>query len=154
METVEILAGAEFANAVHDLELASAERAYYHQPKPGSGREDYQVWLLSKEDFDSICAVDDEAWKENWGWWRYAKGSNMDSPLHEYIIHGAKIMAWDGYKRGYCVRTREYEDIISYFNNEIGASTEKNVCALAVHLARINEMTLSELFKKYLGGAV
>lgn len=40
---------------------------------------------------------------------------------------------------------------IAYLCDEIGASTEKNVCACTVDLAQQNNMTLSELFKKYLG---
>lgn len=188
MDTVEILAGAGFANAVHDLELTSAQCTYHYQPPKDSYREDYQVWLLSKEDFDILCTVKEEDWKENWGWWRYAVGSNMASSLHEYIIRGIKIMAWDGYVREHfyeecarcsdyyknckserdpssvcfamsddqnqCFKPREYQDVISYFNGEIGASTEKNVCALATDLAKQNDITLSELLKKYLGGNI
>lgn len=188
IQTVEILAGGKFAKAVDDLALTSAVRTYQYQPDPEICREDYQVWLLSKEDFDNLCAIDNDDWKEDWGWWRYCTGSNMISPLHEYAIHGTKIMAWDGHERedfyktcagcddyyencksgrnpsdicfatqedqARCLNPRTYQDIISYFNDEIGISTEKNVCALAVHLAHINNITLSELFKKYLGGNI
>ena len=48
METVEILAGGEFANAVKSLGLTSAVCAYHYQPQPTHWREEYQVWLLSK----------------------------------------------------------------------------------------------------------
>lgn len=188
MQTVEILAGGKFDKAVSDLALTSAVLTYHYQPDPESCREDYQVWLLSKEDFDNLCAIDDDDWKKDWGWWRHCPGSNMTSFMREYIIHGSKIMAWDGYEREHfhevctecsnhyenceserdpnsvcfathddktqCFKPREYQDIISYFNDEIGASTEKNVCALAIDLANINDMTLSELFKKYLGGDI
>lgn len=50
METVEILAGGEFANAVKSLGLTSAVCTYHYQPQPTHWREEYQVWLLSKED--------------------------------------------------------------------------------------------------------
>lgn len=76
METVEILAGGEFANAVKSLGLTSAVCAYHYQPQPTHWREEYQVWLLSKEDFDNICAIDNDDWKDDWGWWRHAYGSN------------------------------------------------------------------------------
>lgn len=92
-------------------------------------------------------------------------------------MHGEKILAWDGYKRTEyevdctnhcidrqhglckgkeddfeaCFGKREYPDIITYLCDEIGASTEKNVCACTVDLARQNNMTLSQLLKKYLG---
>ena len=45
----------------------------------------------------------------------------------------------------------EYKDLLEYFCEELGASTEKNVCALAVDLAKYNGLTLSELFKIYGG---
>lgn len=188
MKTVEILAGSTFSNAVTALGLTSAMLTYHYHPAPKSYREDYQVWLLSKDDFDNICAIDADDWKDDWGWWRHCPGSNMGSPLNEYIIRGRKIVAWDGIKRelyfqtclkcpdyyrhcgehyspnnacfasyeeqAFCLGPREYKDIIDYFNNEIGVSTEKNICALSIHLAQINDLTLSELFKKYLGGEI
>ena len=77
METVEILAGGEFANAVKSLGLTSAVCTYHYQPQPTHWREEYQVWLLSKEDFDNICAIDNDDWKDDWGWWRHAYGSNL-----------------------------------------------------------------------------
>lgn len=66
METVEILAGGEFANAVKSLGLTSAVCTYHYQPQPTHWREEYQVWLLSKEDFDNICAIDNDDWKDDW----------------------------------------------------------------------------------------
>lgn len=44
-----------------------------------------------------------------------------------------------------------YHDILIYLCDEIGASTERNVCACTIDLARQNNLTLAELFKKYLG---
>lgn len=174
---IEILAGDKFANAVRELNLASAQCAYQHEPKQKRWCEKYQVWELSQEDFDKICSLNEADWKDTWGWWRYSDGSNLGSVNHEFVVHGEKILAWDGYKqldfetecaiscsdrkRGLCKGTeedfeacfgkREYPDIITYLCDEVGASTEKNVCACTVDLARQNNMTLSQLFKKYLG---
>lgn len=50
MKTVEILAGSTFSNAVTALGLTSAMLTYHYHPAPESYREDYQVWLLSKDD--------------------------------------------------------------------------------------------------------
>lgn len=99
METVEILAGGEFANAVKSLGLTSAVCAYHYQPQPTHWREEYQVWLLSKEDFDNICAIDNDDWKDDWGWWRHAYGSNLGAVDCAYVINGEKLMAWDGLQR-------------------------------------------------------
>ena len=99
METVEILAGGEFANAVKSLGLTSAVCTYHYQPQPTHWREEYQVWLLSKEDFDNICAIDNDDWKDDWGWWRHAYGSNLGAVDCAYVINGEKLMAWDGLQR-------------------------------------------------------
>lgn len=45
----------------------------------------------------------------------------------------------------------EYETLLTYMGEELGASVERNVCALAVDLARANGLTLSELFIKFEG---
>ena len=147
METVEILAGGQFANAVKDLDLVSAKCTYHHHPPTGVYREEYQVWLLSKNDFDNLCAVNDDDWKKSWGWWRHALGSNMGAVFYPYIINGERIMAWGRRYAG-----EQYENLLSYFSDQLGASTEKNVCALSIDLARQNGLTLSELFRKCLGG--
>lgn len=99
METVEILAGGEFANAVKSLGLTSAVCTYHYQPQPTHWREEYQVWLLSKEDFDNICAIDNDDWKDDWGWWRHAYGSNLGAVDCAYVINGEKLIAWDGLQR-------------------------------------------------------
>ena len=131
-------------------------------------REEYQVWLLSKEDFDNICAIDNDDWKDDWGWWRHAYGSNLGAVDCAYVINGEKLMAWDGLQRkewcrdcsdcagtekdkDECFHDHQYPDILIYLCDEIGASTERNVCACTIDLARQNNLTLAELFKKYLG---
>ena len=168
METVEILAGGEFANAVKSLGLTSAVCAYHYQPQPTHWREEYQVWLLSKEDFDNICAINNDDWKDDWGWWRHAYGSNLGTVDCAYVINSEKLMAWDGLQRkewcqdcsdcagtekdkDECFHDHQYPDILIYLCDEIGASTERNVCACTIDLARQNNLTLAELFKKYLG---
>lgn len=177
MERIEILAGGMFKKAVQDLGLASANRTYRYRMNQSDVRESYQVWELSKEDFDRLCAVNDADWKKKWGWWRHTASSVPGHTNHEYIIHGKKIEAWDGYmrmewedicsaccsdrERGLCRGTaqdfelcfgkREYPNIISYLRREMGVSTEKNVCACTAELARQNNMKLSEFFKQYLG---
>ncbi len=178
METVEILAGGEFANAVKGLELTSAKCTYRYNPPEGSYREDYQIWLLSKEDFDNLCAITDSEWQKDWGWWRHNGGYNGGSVNGEFIVHGKKIRAWDkperenffeeeckqcsDYNNGYCsgkeseqdscLGGREYKDLLAYIHEEMNLSTETNVCALCISLAYYNGLTLSELFRKYLGG--
>jgi hypothetical protein len=98
-----------------------------------------------------IEAYPDNAWDECA--WQYAIGSNMGGVYKRYKINNHYVIAWDGTRREYGRNNdyREYDHLLQYFCDEIGASTEKNVCALAIDLARQNGMTMAELFKKYQG---
>ena len=46
----------------------------------------------------------------------------------------------------------EYYDLTDYLSQMFGASTEKNVCAISIGLAKLNSITLGKLFEKYQGG--
>jgi hypothetical protein len=139
--------------------------------------KEYEVWEVSDEDFETMCNMSDEEFEKLCpdGMWRYAKGSNMEIPDTEYKINGLKIIAWDGEHRKcfyednckdcgdrlnqmcegaesdieICHGKREYNTLLDYFHEEISVGQPRNVCALAVDLAKYNNMTLSELFGKY-----
>lgn len=142
--------------------------------------DEYEVWEVSNEVFDAICDMSEERFVELAGedaWWRNANGSNQGVPNNRYIINGKEIIAWDGYVRceyynDYCVDCeeridgvceasdedvescwgeRKYDTLSDYLCDEIGASQPKNVCALAVDLAKYNGITMGELFAKYEG---
>lgn len=118
-----------------------------------------QIWEVNEKDFDKLCNIEDDDWKREWGWWRSSEGSNMNHPLSEFSINKHIIVAWDGTNRieedkaenedDRYLFPREYSNLLEYFCDEIGASQPRNVCALATDLARINNMKMSELFKKY-----
>lgn len=117
-------------------------------------QEKYQVWELTNEDHQKICDIDEKDWKDEWGWWRSADGSNLGAVSRRYDIHGHYIKAWDGMAREGerdWYQDRKYSHLTQYFCDEIGASTEKNVCALATDLAFQNGITMAELFRKYQG---
>lgn len=44
-----------------------------------------------------------------------------------------------------------YPSFTDYCCNQWGASMERNVCAIAVEIARLNHITMGELFNKYQG---
>lgn len=111
-----------------------------------------QVWEISDEDFNKLYNIKDKDWNDDWGWWRYAKGSNMGLIWKRYNINKHYIKAWDGnYRENHKdkYQDRNYDNLLRYFCDEIGASTETNVTALAIDLARQNNMSLSELFQKF-----
>lgn len=164
----EILGGGALYKAFRELGI-EATRTYKGREKPH-----YQVWELSKDNLKKLECI--EEWKDEWGWWRYAKGSNMGTPFDFFAVNGKELIAWDGYKRedlilewaaesdeekaAYHHSLKEYEEALyprvyknltTYMCEELGASMERNVCALAVDLARANGMTMAKLFETYEG---
>lgn len=121
-----------------------------------------QVWEMDDDTLDSLNNIPDELWTEDFGWYRYAKGSVMGEVNRRYNINNHYIAAWDGAGReeqeeenkdlspdDRWIVPRKYSNLLEYFNEEIGASTEKNVAALAIDLAKQNGIKMSELFIKY-----
>lgn len=165
---VEILGGNGLHRAFKELGI-KATRTYRRNEKPH-----YEVWELSKDDLKKLEYTVE--WKDEWGWWRFAKGSNMGTPFDFFKVNGKELIAWDGPKRedlrddwadepdeekaAYHYSFKEYENtqypheydnLLTYMGEELGASVERNVCALAVDLARANGMTMAKLFEIYEG---
>lgn len=115
----------------------------------------YEVWEISEADYEKICNMSEEDFADcasnDEAWWRGSEGSNMGIPYVKYTINGKKIIAWDRPNRERSRRNRRYSTLLEYMCEEIGASQPRNVCALAVDLAKYNNMTMGELFAKYEG---
>lgn len=138
----------------------------------------FGVYKILEQDWPKLCYMSDDEFEKQFpnSWWRYAKGSNMGTPNCEFIINGCKIDAWqnewyvddlvDEYSRlpldeqleyngveEYVEEnyTYKYPTLLDYLCNELGVSTERNVCALATDLAKYNEMSMAQLFKLYGG---
>ena len=157
---IEILAGDGFACAIEELGL-NAEK------KHDDGM--YQVWCVDQSDFDRLCVVPDEDWKDDWGWWRYCEGCNLvGSMTYEFTVNGKPMIGFfnEGRYSDFVERQEDksaedwehneeenfptvYKSLTEYLCEHIGASTEKNVCAIAVDLAKMNHMTMAELFDAY-----
>ena len=138
----------------------------------------FGVYKILEQDFPKLCNIPDDEFEKQFpdSWWRYAEGSNMGTPNCEFIINGCKIDAWqnewyiddlveehrrlpideqleydgveDYIEENY---TYKYPNLLEYFCDELGVSTERNVCALATDLAKYNEMSMAQLFKLYGG---
>lgn len=155
--------GANLDKAFVELGI-EAKKTYQAKKLHHDFQEEYQVWELSDEDFTRLDNVSNDEWNDDWGWWRWSNGSNLGSVGQRYNINGHYIVAWDGCRRedneeenktlppdGRWTMPRKYSHLTEYFCEEIGASTEKNVTALAIDLARQNGIKLCELFEKYQG---
>ena len=113
--------------------------------------ETYEVWQVSDDTFESMCSMNDEEFEKlcSEGMWRSADGSNMGYPHDHLIVNGKKLKCWATKEKPY--RDKKYESLLEYLCENVGASQPKNVCALAVDLAKCNHMTMGELFTKYEG---
>ena len=135
----------------------------------------YEVWEVSDEVFEKMCDMEEEEFVKLCpeGMWRSSEGSIFGCPYEEYEINGHKIIAWDDRRERYiredcakckfkdceqteedyneCFGERKHKSLLDYLCDEIGASSPRNVCALAVDLARYNGMTMGKLFAKYEG---
>lgn len=124
--------------------------------------EKTQVWELDEEQYKLLDNVPESEYEAFNCWWRYSNGSNLKDSIHDYLINGIKLKAFDNdYQREQdrieyqdeddeepYEESREYNSLFDYINQEIGASTEKNVTAIVIHIAQLNEMKLSELMNK------
>ena len=52
------------------------------------------------------------------------------------------------------VMPREYKNLSEYLTEELGASQPRNVCALAVDLAKANGMSMAKLFEVFEGSSI
>ena len=128
---------------------------------------DYSVCEVNEEEFKKLYDEPDGiygAWEN--GGWRYAEGSNQCNPDTKVLINSKELIGWydDSYdfvceeeRQEYLesndgvIEPAEYKDLLTYLCDEMGCSQHRNVCALTTHLAKVNDMKLSDLFKKYQG---
>jgi hypothetical protein len=134
----EILAGGGIHKAFKDLDI-NAKRTYKSAHEPY-----YEVWEVDKKDLRTLDEV--EEWSEQWGWYRYARGSNLGTPADFFTVNGQFMIGWES-RSG----NDTYDTLLEYFCDGIGASQPGNVIALAVDLARANGKTVAKLFQTYEG---
>lgn len=118
----------------------------------------YEVWEMSDEVFDEMRDMSEEKFVELAGedaWWRSATGSNQGVPDTKVYINGNEMIGWSGEPWDDEDENDEFEiyasNLSNYLCDVIGASQPRNVCALAVDLAKYNGITMGELFTKYEG---
>ena len=134
----EILAGGGIHKAFKDLDI-KAKRTY-----KGSKEPYYEVWELDKNGLKVL--EDTLEWPDEWGYWRFAKGSNMGTAAEFLTVNGQFMIGWE---------TRDgnvtYDSLLDYFHQGLGVGMTSNIIALAVDLGRVNGKTVGQLFKTYEG---
>ena len=108
----------------------------------------YEVWEVSNRLHKKMCDMSEDEFVELAGkdaWWRSCDGSTLGVPDTKFEVNGKDLFGWDRYEYG----LSSYSNLTEYLCNCVGASSEKNVCACAMDLAKYNDMTMAELFEKY-----
>jgi hypothetical protein len=139
----------------------------------------FEVWEVQERDYERMCDMTDEEFEQlasEDSWWRCAEGSNMGVPDADFVINDTPILAWRNVYKLQDLQTewdemssdekseytdfddycdvwlpKKHKNLLTYMCDELGASTERNVCALAIDLAKYNNTTVAELFKRYGG---
>ncbi len=112
----------------------------------------YEVWEVSDDLFKRMCDMSEDEFVELAGeeaWWRSCTGSNLGFPDTKFKVNGKTLLGWNWRDK----ERKKYENLSDYLCECVGASTEKNVCACSVDLAKYNHITMAELFDKYEGKA-
>lgn len=109
-----------------------------------------EVWEMNREDFQRMCDIpeDEFAKMSVWdSWWRSADGCILGEPDSMIKINGHSVKAW----MGKIAKRKKYPNLLTYFCDALGASQPRNICALAVDMAKYNKMSMAEIFKELQG---
>lgn len=134
----EIFGGNGLENAFEALNI-QAKRTYRSSHEPY-----YEVWELNKKDLKVL--EETYEWNDSWGWFRFAKGSNMGTPAECFIINGQFMIGW-----GTIDKKDVYNTLMDYFYNGLNICSESDIIALAVDLSRINGKSVGKLFEIFEG---
>ena len=135
---IEFLAGGGIKTAFNELGIEATMLF------KGSNKPHYQVWEIEKSDLSKLEEAPE--WKEHYGWWEYAKRSNMGTAVEFLTVNNQFMIGWetnDG--------NDTYDSLSDYFTDGLGVKNNAEVCALAVDLGRTNGMSLSKLFRTFEG---
>lgn len=160
-EVIQIL-GHNLADAIHDLNIKAELK--YTTPTTGKFEKllKFEVWEMSQETFEVFCEIDDEDWKDDYGWWRYGERASEDFS-GQYIVNGHEMIGYPAEEHAMDFPDTDdeeaeeknepasYSHFLQYLDYNQGLSTEKNITITAVSLAKANDMTLAEFMTKYYG---
>lgn len=116
--------------------------------------DEIRVYEINEDDFKILCdEEDDERYWQDAGW-RYCEGSNQGVPEFKAKVNGKDLICWyepfiDEEDEDDEPYYEEFKHLLQYLCDSVGASQPRNVCALAMDLAKYNNMKMAELFKEY-----
>lgn len=163
---IEILTSPGFEAVMKALKVDSSMTYAYQPSDPSVWADGFEVWCVPEEALSVLSGLPEDAWLDRFDdkWWRYCEGTNLEgSPTHCFKINGKGLICWNNpefvdYETDeeadgqlvFFARDLRYSNVLQYCCEEWGASTPKNVCAICTGLAKLNGLSMSELFAKYL----
>lgn len=130
--------------------------------------KEYEVWSISDKEFEELCNMTEEEYEHICrdlglvdkdfdminAWWRYSEGSNLKNwdsyifNINGQFMHGLlneHRIQNDGWFQD------TYSSLTEYLCEHVGCSLSRNICAVAMDLAKMNGMTMGKLFEVYEG---
>lgn len=160
-EMIQIL-GHDLADAIRDINVEAELK--YTTPKTGKFKRSpkFEVWEMSQETFDAFCNVDDDNWKDEYGWCHYGERASEDFSA-TFIVNGHEMIGFppEEHAMGFPSDNADgeeeesgpkaYAHFIQYLDYNQSMSTNRNIATTAISLAEANELTLAEFMTKYYG---
>lgn len=152
-ELIQIL-GYDLSAAMRDLKVDATLKYTSKKEMNFSPVPKFEVWEMSEGTFEAFCNIDDDDWKDDYGWWRYGERASEDFSAI-YIVNGHEMIgypneSWEN-DEDKELGPDSYEDFLEYLDLNQGLSTEKNIAITAISLSKANNMTLAEFMEKYYG---
>ena len=135
---IEILTTTGIKGAFKELGIAATR--YYK----GENEPRFEVWEIEKSDL--VKLEEAEEWPKGWGWFGYSKGSRLGTACNFLTVNGKFLIGW------FTASGEEsYDKLTDYLYDGLGAKDNDDVCSMAVELAKVNGLTLTDLFKIFEG---
>lgn len=123
----------------------------------------YQVWKLTESEHEKFGLVEEDDWKESYGWWR-SGGCNQSPVFLDFTVNGKQMIGFKNEHSWYhsedCLSELEedeeptlpsYSSFSDWFSEYMGLSKPENLAFFAHSLAEYNGLTIAEFFKKFEG---
>lgn len=138
-------------NAKMGYKFCPEEAVYWHDA--------FEVWQVPDSFIDFSNTISDNDWcsmfKEQW--WRSCEGTNLEDssyPVVKFRINNKDILCWENIDKDdeYDEDDRDYvySNVLQYCSEEWSIGQPTNICAICVGLAKLNHMSLGQLFQGYM----
>lgn len=131
--------------------------------------DEFEIWEVPESFIDESNNISEEEWCSLFPdqWFRGSAGTVLEYyglEIREFTINGAKLNCWVNPEKLQDFifddldddldeeREYSYSNVLQYCSEEWSVGQPRNICAICVGLAKMNNMTLGELFTRYMNG--